>query len=121
VTPAQGTELVHRHGATAAAAGKPVLLQEFGYSYRHADQPAVYGDWLKAVRSDPNCAGWTFWRLVGRVHAAPTRTFPDAENDPLNVYASDNGEHFDIIDDPAAAPATAYKSAQILTAAAGGH
>jgi mannan endo-1,4-beta-mannosidase len=118
LSPAQGIDLVRRHGQVASAVGKPVVLQEFGYRSEHADQPDVYQSWLSALARDPNCAGWMFWRLVGRVQRPPTRRFPDAENDPLSGYAADNGEHFDIIDDASAAPATTYRSASVLRAAA---
>lgn len=114
ITPAQVVELIHRHGATAAKAGKPVLLQEFAYSFLNEDQPQVYRSWLDAVDTDPNCAGWTFWRLVGREVAAPTRAFPLAEKDPPTEYAPDNGEHFDIVDNPDADPQTIYESARVF-------
>jgi mannan endo-1,4-beta-mannosidase len=116
---AQALDLVRRHGAAAAAAGRPVLLQEFGYGFQHPDQPEVYQSWLRTLAGDPNSAGWIFWRLVGRVQRPPTRRFPGAENDPLGGYAADNGEHFDIIHSATAAPATANRSAAVLQAAAG--
>jgi mannan endo-1,4-beta-mannosidase len=118
VTLPQVGDLIRRHGETAAAAGKPVVLQEFGYSSQQAEQPNVYRSWLEGVANDPNSAGWIFWRLVGRVQPAPTRNFPEAENDPLRGYAKDNGDHYDIIDDPGAAPATAYQSSLVLREAA---
>ncbi|HEY4025502.1 MAG TPA: cellulase family glycosylhydrolase [Candidatus Dormibacteraeota bacterium] len=115
---ADAIDLVRRHGAIAAAAGKPVLLQEFGYGAQHPSQPDVYRAWLQAVASDPHSAGWLFWRLVGRVQRPPTRRFPEAEGDPLAGYALDNGEHFDIIDDASAAPATVSRTAAVLREAA---
>jgi mannan endo-1,4-beta-mannosidase len=118
VSPAAAIDLIHRHGAVAAAVGKPVLLQEFGYGFQHADQPDVYASWLHALACDPRSAGWIFWRLVGRVQRPPTRAFPEAENDPLAGYAADNGEHFDISEDTKTAPATAQRSATVLRAAA---
>jgi mannan endo-1,4-beta-mannosidase len=119
VSPAAAIDLVHRHGAVAAAVDKPVLLQEFGYGWQHADQPEVYDSWLRTLACDPRSAGWIFWRLVGRVQRPPTRAFPEAENDPLGGYAADNGERFDIIDDAAkTGPATARRSAAVLRAAA---
>ena len=119
IPPAQGVELVRRHGEVAAAAGRPVLLQEFGYGWQHADQPDVYRSWLRALAAEPNAAGWAFWRLVGRVQRPPTRRFPEAENDALGGYPADNGEHFDIVDDPQAASVTVTRSAAVLRAAAG--
>jgi mannan endo-1,4-beta-mannosidase len=118
ITPAEAIELVRRQGEGAASAGKPVLLQEFGYGSTHADQPDVYQAWLRALADDRNCAGWAFWRLVGRVQPSPTRPFPAAEGDALRGYAADNGEHFDILDDRQAASATVYRSAAVLAAAA---
>ncbi|HZC26448.1 MAG TPA: cellulase family glycosylhydrolase, partial [Actinopolymorphaceae bacterium] len=118
ITPAQLVELIHRHSATAAAAGKPHLLQEFSYSHLHDDQPAAFQSWTDAVYDDSDSAGWLFWRLVGRVKTPPTLAFPAAEESPLDGWAGDNGEHFDIIDDPAAANPNAWQSAQVLTAAA---
>jgi mannan endo-1,4-beta-mannosidase len=118
VSPAQAIDLARRHAATAVAAGKPVLLQEFGYGFQHGDQPDVYRAWLRALTDDPNCAGWAFWRLVGRTQPPPTRRFPEAESDRLAGFPSDNGERFDIIDDARAAPSTAYRSAAVLEAAA---
>jgi mannan endo-1,4-beta-mannosidase len=115
---AQASDLLRRHSAAAAAAGKPVLLQEFGYGAQHPDQPDVYESWLRTLSGDPHSAGWIFWRLVGRVMRPPTRAFPDAENEPLDGYAADNGEHFDVVDDATAAPPTAYRSALVLQAAA---
>jgi mannan endo-1,4-beta-mannosidase len=119
VSPATAFDLIHRHDAVAAAVGKPVLLQEFGYGFQHADQPDVYASWLHALACDPRSAGWIFWRLVGRVQRPPTRPFPEAEGDPLGGYAADNGEHFDISEDTRTAPATARRSAAALRAAAG--
>lgn len=118
ITPAQVVDLIHRHGRTAAAVDKPVLMQEFGYSYLNADQPEVYRSWVDAVYDDPNCAGWTFWRLVGREVAAPTGTFPAVENHLLTEWAPDNGEHFDIVDNSDASPPTIYESAQVFAQAA---
>jgi mannan endo-1,4-beta-mannosidase len=120
VSPAEAVDLVRRHGAVAAAAGRPVLLQEFGYGAQHATQPDVYRSWLRALGGDPNCAGWLFWRLVGRVQRPPTRRFPEAERDPLAGYPADNGEHFDVIDDAVAASPTVARSAAVLRAAARG-
>lgn len=118
ITPEQVIDLIHRHGRTAVEAGKPVLLQEFAYSYLHSDQPEVYKSWVDAIYHDPNSAGWTFWRLVGRETLAPTQDFPEAENEPLTGYAPDNGEHFDIINYPGASPHTIYESATVFASAA---
>ncbi len=119
ITPEEVIALIHRHGQTAEEAGKPVLMQEFAYSALHSDQPEAYRSWVDAVYDDPHSAGWTFWRLVGKVMGAPTRDFPEAESDPLTEYAPDNGEHFDLIDSPDADhPDTVYESAQVFTSAA---
>ena len=118
LSPAQVVELVHRHAETANAADKPVLLQEFSYSHLHDDQPEAFQSWVDAIHDDPDAAGWLFWRLVGRVMRPPTTDFPAAETSPLDGWAADNGEHFDIIDDEDAAHPTAYRSARVLSEAA---
>jgi mannan endo-1,4-beta-mannosidase len=110
--------LIERHESTAGAAGKPVLLQEFGYSDRHPDQPDAYRSWLGALASGGNGAGWLFWRLVGKVRRGPTRDFPAAEDDALTGYPPDTGGGFDIIADRSSATARVSRSAQVLQAAA---
>jgi mannan endo-1,4-beta-mannosidase len=118
VTLPQANELIVRHGQIAARAGRPVLVQEFGYSSLRPEQPSVYRFLLDAVASDPNSAGWLVWRLVGRVQQPPTKNFPEAEQEPLRSFAADNGDHFDVTDDPRFSPATAYQSALALIQAA---
>jgi mannan endo-1,4-beta-mannosidase len=118
ITPVQVVDLIHRHGETAHQAGKPVVLQEFSYSALHEDQPEALRSWVDAIASDRSCAGWLHWRLVGRVTPAPTRAFPEAENDPPTVFAPDNGEHFDVAADPDAIPVNIWKSYQVLAGAA---
>ncbi|MFD2078228.1 mannan endo-1,4-beta-mannosidase [Actinopolymorpha cephalotaxi] len=118
LTPAQVVELIHRHGETARQAGKPIVLQEFSYSSLHEDQPEALRSWVEAIAADSSCAGWLYWRLVGRVTPAPTRAFPEAENDPPTVFAPDNGEHFDVAANPDATPANVWRSYQVLAGAA---
>ena len=96
ITPDDVVALVKRHAATAARIGKPVILQEFGYSEKQPDQAEVYRKWTEAVRSDPNAAGWIVWRLEGRVSPPPTRAFPGGEGDRLGAFPPDNGEGFGI-------------------------
>ena len=88
--------LIKRHAATAAIVGKPVILQEFGWSEKHPDQAEVYRKWTNAVRLDPNAAGWIVWRLEGRVSPPPTRPFPEGESEALGDFPPDNGEGFGI-------------------------
>jgi len=82
VTPAQVVDLVKLHCDIAKNAQKPVLWEEFGYGFNHADQPEVYASWTNAVINNSDCAGYTFWRLVSK------------ENN--GKYPRDNGEKFDL-------------------------
>ncbi|GAA5008767.1 cellulase family glycosylhydrolase [Actinopolymorpha pittospori] len=117
LTPGQVVDLIHRHSETARKAGKPVLLQEFSYSALHDDQAEALRSWVDAIAQDESSAGWLYWRLVGRVISAPTRDFPAAEDDPLDGFAPDNGEHFDVAANPDATPATVWGSMQVLATA----
>lgn len=49
-----------------ARAGKPVLLEEFGYARSNPDAADAYTRWLDTLSRDRNCAGWVVWRLVSR-------------------------------------------------------
>jgi mannan endo-1,4-beta-mannosidase len=118
VTLADVPDLIRRHGETAARAGRPVVLQEFGYSSLNTVQPGVYRRWLQAVALDPGSTGWMFWRLVGRVQPPQNRGYPEAEAAPLGGFTQDNGDHYDVIDDSRAASQTVYESARVLSEAA---
>jgi mannan endo-1,4-beta-mannosidase len=71
----------------AAAAKKPVLLEEFGYARSNADYVEAYAKWLDTMNRDPDCAGWLVWRLV---------SLQDDGNYPLDTHdrfdVHNNGE-----------------------------
>ncbi|MDB5500847.1 MAG: glycoside hydrolase family 5 [Tardiphaga sp.] len=69
----------------AAAAGKPVLLEEFGYARSNPDQSAAYAMWLDTLATHPDCAGWVVWRLVARQDSGR--------------YPADNHDQFDVRND----------------------
>jgi mannan endo-1,4-beta-mannosidase len=110
--------LIERHGSSAIATGKPVLLQEFGYGDSHPDQPDAYQSWLGTLSASANRGGWLFWRLVGKVRLGPTRDFPAAEDDAPEGYPPDTSGGYDIIADRSSATASVWRSAQMLRAAA---
>ena len=85
IEPEAVLDLIRRHAEDARTAGKPVLLQEFGYGSREPDQIAVYQSWLDQLRDEPDSAGWVHWRLTSRMD--------DGD------WAEDNGEQFDVHND----------------------
>lgn len=100
------TTLINTHCQTAANGHKPVLMQEFGYPSSRSDQSAVYQGWMDAIQSNPNCAGWLYWRLVGKQQSGQ--------------YPPDNGEHLDVYNNGSAA-AVVFKNAAVkLISRAGG-
>ena len=124
ITTADVVKLVKLHGQIAARQNKPVILQEFGYSFRNADQAAVYQSWLDAIFNDPNSAGWVSWRLEG--HVVPpgnSNWFPSYEDAALGGYPHDNGgapdyvgEGFGIHNDGGALAQTMSQAAAKITA-----
>ncbi len=90
-------DLVEQHCDTAEKVGKPVVLEEFGYSFLHADATDAYALWLDRL-SRRDCGGWLFWRLTGRMEDG--------------AYADDNGEHFDVHDDGGPTAALLAQTAQ---------
>ncbi len=81
VTPGAIVDLIERHSKTARKIGKPVIWQEFGYSFLNPDFVSVYRMWLKAANETKDSGGWLSWRLT---------SFMDG-----GKYPQDNGEHFD--------------------------
>ncbi len=69
----------------AARAGKPVLLEEFGYARSNPGSAQAYTMWLNTLARDPDCAGWIVWRLVSR------------QDD--GRYPTDTHEQFDVHND----------------------
>lgn len=106
LTPDEVVHLVARHCASARAGGKPVLWQEFAYPARTAAEKRgradIYRRWTQAVLDNPDCAGWLYWRLEGRVMPAPTRPHPqDDTADPARFgWPPDNGEGFSVLAEP---------------------
>ncbi len=99
------TTLINTNCQIAANGHKPVLIQEFGYPSSMGDQSTVYETWLDTIQNNPNCAGWLYWRLVGKQQSGQ--------------YPPDNGEHFDIYNDNSAA-AQVFKNAAVkLTSRSG--
>jgi mannan endo-1,4-beta-mannosidase len=67
------------------AAGKPVLLEEFGYARSNRDAAEAYAKWLATLGRDPNCAGWLVWRLVAKQDSG--------------LYPADQHDQFDVRND----------------------
>jgi len=68
--------------AIGRKAGKPVLLEEFGYARSNADHVEAYEKWLTTLRNDPDCAGWLVWRLVSEQDSG---RFPADEYDQFDI------------------------------------
>jgi mannan endo-1,4-beta-mannosidase len=66
----------------ALRAGKPVLLEEFGYARSYRDWAEAYAMWLDTLARDSNCAGWMVWRLVSRQDSG---RYPVDEYDQFDV------------------------------------
>lgn len=98
--------LINNHCQIAANGHKPVLLQEFGYPSSQSDQATVYQSWLTAIQNNPNCAGWLYWRLVGKQQSGQ--------------YPPDNGEHFDVYNNNSAAAQVFKNAAAKLISRSGG-
>ncbi|QGM99048.1 glycoside hydrolase 5 family protein [Methylocystis parvus] len=69
--------------AIARKAGKPALLEEFGYARSNPNYVEAYQKWLKTIQDDPDCAGWLVWRLVSRQDSG---AFPVDEHDQFDVH-----------------------------------
>jgi mannan endo-1,4-beta-mannosidase len=87
ISTAQVSTLIEQHCDIAAAGGKPVLLQEFAYSFNNSNQATVYQSWVDKL-FDKDCAGWLFWRLTSI--------------EDTGSYSPDNGEGFDVHNDNSA-------------------
>lgn len=82
LTVRQFDETIAEFCRIGARAGKPVLLEEFGYARSNADAPAAYATWLATIARDPDCAGWLVWRLVARQDGG---RWPVDEHDRFDV------------------------------------
>ncbi len=106
ISPQQVVNLVNQHCASAAAGGKPVILQEFAYPARSAAEKVtrsgIYSSWLDAIYNNDNCAGWLSWRVEGKVVPPATRPHPQDDNvNPATfIWPPDNGEGFSIYGEP---------------------
>lgn len=56
--------LIKQYCDLGKAYGKPVILEEFAVAATDPERPEKYRRWLKAIKDDPDCAGWLVWRLV---------------------------------------------------------
>ena len=80
-TPQACVPILQRYLALGKAHNKPVVLEEFGWSAVHADQAAVYTQWLNAVR-DAQGGGWQFWVFYGHNRDGG---FPRQDSDGFNI------------------------------------
>lgn len=78
----QFDDMISEFCRLASAAGKPVLLEEFGYARSNPDQSAAYAMWLDTLTTHPDCAGWVVWRLVALQDSG---RYPADENDKFDV------------------------------------
>ena len=97
-TPDEVRALITQHCDTGIGAGKPVLMEEFGYGSQNADQADVYQSWTDTLNNNNDCGGWLFWRLTSRQDSGD--------------YPADRHDHFDIHDDGSPA-AQVFKAAAI--------
>jgi len=86
LTNLETSDLIQQHCTLAKVAQKPVLLEEFGYSYQKPDQADVYKLWLDNLIKNDDCGGFTFWRLT-------------SYEDNVTGYPKQNSEGFDIHND----------------------
>jgi len=84
----QVNDLIATHCSIAKVAKKPVLFEEFGFSAKIAipTQLSAYTQWTNTLLNNPDCSGFTFWRLVS-LESFPNNTW---------LYPRDNGEGFDV-------------------------
>ena len=74
-----GTQWISDHIASAAAAGKPTIAEEFGLQDK-STRDSVYETWTQTVRTGGG-AGWNVWMLAANVNGSP---YPDY--DGFTVY-----------------------------------
>jgi mannan endo-1,4-beta-mannosidase len=82
----------------AADAGKPALLEEFGYARSNPDQAEAYATWLDTLVRDPDCAGWVVWLLVSRQDSG---SYPVDTHDQFEVH-NDGGPLWNVLKEAAA-------------------
>ncbi len=93
LTVQQFDDMIGQFCAIAARAGKPVLLEEFGYARSNRDSADAYAKWLNTLARDPDCAGWIVWRLVSRQDSG---RYPIDEHDQFDVR-TDGGQIWNVL------------------------
>ncbi|MER8406063.1 cellulase family glycosylhydrolase [Mesorhizobium sp. M1307] len=89
----QFNDMITKFCRLAERAGKPVLLEEFGYARSNRDSADAYAMWLDTIARDPRCAGWIVWRLVSRQDSG---RYPVDEHDQFDVH-HDGGALWNIL------------------------
>ena len=84
---------ISKYCADAAKAGKPVLLEEFGYARSNPDYVPAYRKWLDTINRHPDCAGWIVWRLVS---LQDDNRYPADEHDQFDVH-NDGGPLWNVL------------------------
>lgn len=82
LTVRQFNDMISEFCDLAARAGKPILLEEFGYARSNLDSTEAYAEWLDTLARDPNCAGWLVWRLVSRQDSG---RYPPDEHEQFDI------------------------------------
>jgi mannan endo-1,4-beta-mannosidase len=82
VTVQQFNNMITEFCDLGARAGKPVLLEEFGYARSNRNSAESYAMWLETLARDPNCAGWMVWELVSKQESG---RYPVDEHDQFDV------------------------------------
>lgn len=103
LTVQQFDSLITEFCQLAVRAGKPVLLEEFGYARSNQNFAEAYAMWLDTLTRDRNCAGWMVWRLVSRQDSG---RYPVDEYDQFDAR-NDGGELWNVV------KAAAGRAAQI--------
>jgi mannan endo-1,4-beta-mannosidase len=93
LTVQQFGELITEFCRLALRAGKPVLLEEFGYARSNQNFAEAYAVWLDTLTRDRNCAGWMVWRLVSQQDSG---RYPADEYDQFDVH-NDGGALWNIL------------------------
>jgi mannan endo-1,4-beta-mannosidase len=92
LTVQQFDSLITEFCGLSVRAGKPVLLEEFGYARSNQNFAEAYALWLDTLTRDRNCAGWMVWRLVSRQDSG---RYPVDKHDQFDVH-NDGGALWNI-------------------------
>ncbi|MER8561320.1 cellulase family glycosylhydrolase [Mesorhizobium sp. M0578] len=93
LTVQQFDSLITEFCRLAVRAGKPVLLEEFGYARSNQNFAQAYAMWLDTLTRERNCAGWMVWRLVSRQDSG---RYPVDEYDKFDIH-NDGGPLWNIL------------------------